>query len=74
VSTTPWEDHLARQRGHELCELSDHWGEAYEITWASGMFRAERRDNQAATWAATADELRALMRDDYLAKPVPYQP
>src|SRR5262249_41250368 len=27
------DDHLARRRGHELAQLSWHWGEAYQITW-----------------------------------------
>lgn len=70
-SLTPWEEHLARVRGHELLELRDHWDEFYDITWSCGMFRATRLDNRAAVSAPTASALWEAMRDDYSAKPVP---
>jgi hypothetical protein len=35
-----WQDHLARQRGHALADLREHWGEAYQIDWQTGQFTA----------------------------------
>lgn len=66
----PRVDYEARLRGHELAGLSLHWGEAYEITWTNGMFRAARRDNGAALWADSIAELRELIKNDSLAKRV----
>jgi hypothetical protein len=70
-SLTPWEEHVSRVRGHELVELRYHWGEAYDIAWSRGMFRATRLDNRAAVNATTAAGLWEAIRDDYTAKPVP---
>lgn len=66
----PWRDHEARLRGRQLADLCLQWGDAYEITWANGMFRAARRDNGAAVWAATMAELTELIQTDYAAKRV----
>jgi len=55
------------------CELADlrwHWGSAYEIICAGGIFGALRRDGLGSVTALTADELRQLMRQDYSARPV----
>ena len=69
---TPREEHEACSRAGELADLRYHWDEAYVITLAHGMFRAERRDDGAAVSCATAGGLRALIRDDYAARPVPH--
>jgi len=61
----------ACRRAAELADLRWHWGDAYVITARYGMFRAERRDDGAAISCATAAGLRALIRDDYAARPVP---
>lgn len=54
----------------QLADLRWHWGDAYEIAWA-GEFRAVRRDNRLALEAASADELRTVIRSDYSRRPVP---
>jgi hypothetical protein len=59
------------RRAGELADLRWHWDEAYVITLAHGMFRAERRDDGAAVSCATAGGLRVLIREDYAARPVP---
>ncbi len=60
-----------RQRSRALADLRWHWGDAYQISFVHGMFRAERRDDGAAVSAASASALRDLIRDDYAARPVP---
>ena len=67
----PLEEYESRVRGHQLAELRWHWGEAYEITWRNGAFRAIRRDNHAAVSAAEFARIHQLIIDDYAAKPVP---
>jgi hypothetical protein len=55
------------------CELADlrwHWGEAYEIIPAGSIFSALRRDGLGSVTALTADGLRSLIREDYMARPV----
>jgi len=54
----------------QLADLRWHWGDAYEIKW-SGTFSGVRLDNGLAVKAASADELRALIRSDYSRRPVP---
>lgn len=54
----------------QLVDLRWHWGDAYEINWC-GAFRGVRRDNGLALKAASADELRVLIRSDYTRRPVP---
>jgi len=66
----PPEGHEACRRAGELADLRYHWGEAYIITLAHGMFRAERCDDGAAVSSVTAAGLRVLIRDDYAARPV----
>jgi len=68
--TTP-EDQC--KRAEELADLRWHWGRAYRITAPFGLFRAERRDDGAAVTAVTAGCLKAEIRADYLARPVPRQ-
>jgi hypothetical protein len=53
----------------QLADLRWHWGDAYDINW-SGAFRGVRRDNGLVLGAASADELRALIRSDYSCRPV----
>lgn len=57
--------------------LREDWGSAYRITRAPGTTRpyhANRRDDPAITLtAATPGALRALIRADYRARPVPRQ-
>lgn len=64
------DDSTAVARGMQLADLRWHWGDAYEINWA-GEVRAVRRDNGLALVAASADELRTLIRSDYTRRPVP---
>ena len=64
------DDYSPVERGMGLADLRWHWGDAYEITWA-GEFRAVRRDNCLVLQAASADELRTLIRSDYTRRPVP---
>lgn len=56
-----------------LGELRRDWGDAYVISGAPGRgWRAERRDQTGAPLtAAGPDGLRAGIRDDYGARPVP---
>jgi hypothetical protein len=54
-----------------LDDLKWHWGDAYEITEALGVWRAVRRDNQVSLIARGPDELHNLIKDDYAARPVP---
>ena len=54
----------------ELDDLRWHWGDAYEVTEALGVWRAVRRDNQVALVASSAAELRSLIVADYTARPV----
>ena len=53
-----------------LADLRHHWGEAYEISEACGVWRAVRADNQRALIATGAEDLRALIIADYAAHPV----
>ena len=46
-----------------LAALDWHWGDAYEITEALGVWRAARHDG--------AEELRDLIIADYAKQPVP---
>lgn len=71
AAVNPFEDYEARVRGHQLTDLRWHWGEAYDITWSSGLFRATRRDDGSAVSAASFVEMHQLIRDDYSARPVP---
>lgn len=64
------DDYSAVDRGMQLADLRWHWGDAYEINW-SGAFRGFLRDNGLRLEAASADELRALIRSDYTRRPVP---
>jgi hypothetical protein len=54
----------------DLRDLAQHWGDAYEITVTGTGWCAKRRDDQAILSAATAEELRRKIRDDYAFQPV----
>jgi hypothetical protein len=58
-------------RSRALAELVFHWGEAYEITEALGVWRAVRRDNQVSLVASDPASLRELIIGNYTARPVP---
>ena len=68
---TPRGEHEVCRCAGELADLRWHWGSAYEITVWSGIYRAERRDDGSAVTAVTAGCLKAEIRADYLARPVP---
>ena len=51
-----------------LKDLRRNWGGAYEITAASGVWRAMRLDNQATLIAIGPGELRDLITADYTAR------
>lgn len=57
-------------RDEALGDLDWHWGEAYEITEALGVWRAVRRDNQRTLIATDAQDLRDLIKADYAKLPV----
>lgn len=55
-----------------LAALRRDWGDAYLISHDQRGWRAERRDQTGApVTAASADGLRAAVRTDYGARPVP---
>ena len=47
------------------------WGEAYIITYANGLYHAERRDNGARSTRRTPEQLDQEIQSDYTARPVP---
>lgn len=61
----------ARTTDEALALLRWHWGTAYDIRYAWGMFTASRRDNGATVRRPDAEELDAEILADYHAKPVP---
>ena len=61
---------MSAARDEILADLRHHWGEAYEITEACGVWRAVRLDNQRALVASDAGELRDLILADYADRPV----
>jgi hypothetical protein len=58
-------------RDEALAALAWHWGEAYEVTEALGVWRAVRLDNWRALVATEAEDLRDQIVDDYTRAPVP---
>lgn len=56
----------------ELDELRFHWGDAYDIATADGVFTARRRDGRGGVLADPVPEgLLRQIRADYTALPVP---
>jgi hypothetical protein len=53
-------------------ELRFHWGSAYDIDGAGGMYTARRRDGNGVPLAdAVPEGLRLRIQADYVALPVP---
>jgi hypothetical protein len=67
---TPWQEHQARLRGHEIAALRHRWGETYKVSCPNGAFRAERLDGLGSLEAATAAGLQDMILDDYAERPV----
>ena len=47
------------------------WGEGYVISYANGLYHAERRDNGAQVHAPDPEQLGREIQADYAARPVP---
>jgi hypothetical protein len=60
-------------RDEALAALRWHWGDAYELTEALGVWRAVRLDNWRALVATDAEKLRDLIIEDYTKEPVPHR-
>jgi hypothetical protein len=58
-------------RDEALRDLQYHWGAAYEITEALGVWRAVRLDNSVALIATDPGALHDLILEDYGRRPVP---
>jgi hypothetical protein len=54
-----------------LADLRHHWGEAYEINYRLGQYRAVRKDDGSMVRADSAGELLEKIREDYAVRPVP---
>jgi hypothetical protein len=50
------------------------WGEAYVISYANGLYHAQRRDNGAQVHAPDPEQLDREIQADYSARPVPQEP
>lgn len=48
-----------------------NWGEGYVISYANGLYHAERRDNRAQVHAPDPEQLGREIQADYAARPVP---
>jgi hypothetical protein len=59
------------RRDEALDSLSWHWGDAYEVSEALGVWRAVRLDNGRTLVATEAEELWDLIMADYARQPVP---
>jgi len=55
----------------ELTDLREHWGSAYVIAGVLGHWTAARRDGQGMLRADDPESLRAMIRLDYQANPIP---
>ena len=51
-----------------------NWGEAYVISYANGLYHAQRRDNGAQVHAPDPEQLDREIQADYSARPVPREP
>jgi hypothetical protein len=52
-------------------KLIRQWGEAYVITYANGLYHAERRDDGAQVHAPDPEQLGREIQADHAARPVP---
>ena len=65
----------AENEAGTLDELRFHWGSAYDIAIAGGMWTAQRRDGEGSPLADPLPEgLRLRIQADYEAMPVPRDP
>ncbi len=55
----------------QLEELEFHWGDAYEVAVADGMWTARRRDGKGTLADPLPEGLHAKVAADYGADPVP---
>jgi hypothetical protein len=63
---------LAAGGAYTLDEIRFHWGEAYHISRAGGMWTARRRDGRGGTLSdPSPGGLLLAIRADYAAMPVP---
>jgi hypothetical protein len=51
--------------------LIRNWGEGYVISYANGLYHAERRDNGAQVHAPDPEQLVREIQADHAARPVP---
>lgn len=51
--------------------LIRNWGEAYVISYANGLYHAERRDNGAQVHAPDPGQLEREIQADYAARSAP---
>lgn len=65
-----WQRYVEQRRAGDLAELTDHWGEAYEIG-CDREFWAKRRDTGKVIRRADASDMFAEIRADYSEHPVP---
>ena len=54
-----------------LADLRHHWGEAYEISYRAGQYRAVRRDDGSMIRRDDPAGLLEEIRRDYAVRPVP---
>ena len=47
------------------------WGEGYVVSYANGLYHAERRDNGAQVHAPDPEQLGREIQADYAARPAP---
>lgn len=64
---------MSTWRDEALAALQWHWGGAYEVTEASGVWRAVRRDTGRTLVATAPEGLRDEILTDYTAHPVSQQ-
>ena len=51
-------------------KLIRRWGELYVISYANGLYHAERRDNMAQVHAPDPEQLAREIQADYAARPL----
>jgi hypothetical protein len=66
-----WRQFFARLHERDLAALRIHAGEAYEITYGDGRYRATRRESGRVFTSASAAWLWELLTADQQSKPAP---
>lgn len=61
-------------RQSDLADLRWHWDSAYEINCSGGTWTARFLDETAVLSAASADDLRLLIRADYMSRKLVTKP